>query len=115
MFSKKKIEAPLNEFDQVIVGNSLGKDAWKRLKKNKMAVIGMVVVIVYSLLAAFAMFLPIYPYDQIILDHQHLRPTFNKTAGDLMMETKLEDLYFKAWRSGSLVVTEEQSTQIKTW
>lgn len=115
MFSKKKIEAPLNEFDQVIVGNSLGKDAWKRLKKNKMAVIGMVVVIVYSLLAAFAMFLPIYPYDQIILDHQHLRPTFNKTAGDLMMETKLEDLYFKAWRSGSLVVTEEQSAQIKTW
>ena len=115
MFSKKKIEAPLNEFDQVVEGNSLSKDAWKRLKKNKMAVIGMIIVIVYSLLAAFAMFLPIYPYDQIILDHQHLRPTFNMTAGELMMENKLEDLYFKAWRSGSLVVTEKQSAQIKTW
>ena len=32
-----------------------------------------------------------------------------------MMETKLEDLYFKAWRSGSLVVTEAQSEQIKKW
>lgn len=112
---KKKKEAPLNEFDQVVVGNSLGKDAWRRLKKNKMAVIGMVIVIVYSLLATFAAFLPIYPYDQIILDHQHLRPTLNKTAGELMMEAKLQDLYFKAWRGGSLVMTEAESAQIKQW
>ncbi|MFA6682071.1 MAG: ABC transporter permease, partial [Sphaerochaeta sp.] len=111
----EKKEAPLNEFNQVVVGNSLTKDAWRRLKKNKMAVLGMVIVIVYSLLAAFATLLPIYPYDEIILDHQHLRPTWNKTAGDLMMESKLEDLYFKAWRSGSLVVTEAQSAQIKKW
>lgn len=111
----KKKEAPLNEFNQVVTGNSLTKDAWRRLKKNKMAVIGMVVVITYSLLAAFAAFLPIYAYDEIILDHQHLRPSWTKNAGDLMMETRLEDLYFKAWRSGSLVVTEQQSDQIKKW
>ncbi|MDY0244809.1 MAG: ABC transporter permease, partial [Sphaerochaeta sp.] len=104
---KKPKEAALNEFDQVVVGNSLGKDAWKRLKKNKMAVLGMIIVAIYSLLAASAMLLPIHPYDQIILDHQHLRPSFSKTAGDLMMETKLDDLYFKAWRAGSLEVTEE--------
>ena len=111
----KKKEAPLNEFNQLVAGNSLTKDAWRRLKKNRMAVLGMIIVIVYSLLAAFAMFLPIYAYDEIILDHQHLRPTLSKTAGDLMMETKLKDLYFKAWRSGSLVVTEEESLQIKKW
>ncbi|NLK05185.1 MAG: ABC transporter permease, partial [Spirochaetales bacterium] len=117
MFLKrnKNTNAALNEFAQVVEGNSLGKDAWRRLKKNKMAVVGMIIVIVYSLLAATAMFLPIYPYDQIILDHQHLRPSFSKTAGELMMETKLEDLYFKAWRAGSLVVTEEQSAQIRKW
>ncbi len=117
MFLKKsmKKETALNEFSQVVVGNSLSKDAWRRLKKNKMAVLGMIIVIVYSLLAASAMFLPIYPYDQIILDHQHLRPSYTKTAGDLMMETKLEDLYFKAWRAGTLIVTEEQSLQIKDW
>ena len=112
---KKPKEAALNEFDQVVVGNSLGKDAWKRLKKNKMAVLGMIIVAIYSLLAASAMLLPIHPYDQIILDHQHLRPSFSKTAGDLMMETKLDDLYFKAWRAGSLVVTEEESQQIEKW
>ncbi|MCK9599785.1 MAG: ABC transporter permease, partial [Sphaerochaeta sp.] len=112
--NKAKLTA-LNEFDQVVEGNSLGKDAFRRLKKNKMAVIGMIVVVVYSILAASAMFLPIHPYDQIILDHQHLRPSFTKNAGDLMMETKLEDLYFKAWRAGTLKVTEEQSAQIREW
>ncbi|WP_443022450.1 ABC transporter permease [Sphaerochaeta sp.] len=117
MFLKrnKQKEAALNEFDQVVEGNSLGKDAWRRLKKNKMAVLGMIVVIIYSILAATAPLLPIYPYDQIILDHQHLRPTLTKTAGDLMMETKLKDLYFKAWRAGTLHVTEAQSQQIKDW
>ena len=93
---KKHEESAINEFDQVVVGNSLTKDAWRRLKKNKMAVIGMIVVIVYSLLAAFAMFLPIYPYDQIILDHRHLPPTLTKNAGTLMMEARLKDLYLKA-------------------
>ena len=105
----------LNEFEQTIVGNSLGKDAWKRLKKNKMAVFGMIIVIIYTLLASFASFLPIYPYDEIILDHQHLPPTLNTTAGELMMKTKLEEVYFKAWKAGSLKVTEEQSAQVKQW
>ena len=112
---KKHEESAINEFDQVVVGNSLTKDAWRRLKKNKMAVIGMIVVIVYSLLAAFAMFLPIYPYDQIILDHRHLPPTLTKNAGTLMMDARLKDLYFKAWKGGSLIVTEQQSAKIKTW
>lgn len=117
MFLRKNTtkEKALNEFAQVVEGNSLGKDAFRRLKKNKMAVVGMIIVIIYSLLAATAMFLPIYPYDQIILDHQHLRPSMSKTAGDLMMETRLKDLYFKAWRAGSLVVTDAQSNQIRKW
>lgn len=110
-----KKEQIVNEFDQVVVGNSLTKDAWRRLKKNKMAVAGMIVVILYSLLAAFAGFLPIHPYHQIILDHRHLPPSFTKDAGTLMLEDRLKDLYFKAWRSGSLVVTEEESAQIKQW
>lgn len=72
----KKKEQAVNEFNQVVEGNSLGKDAWRRLKKNKMAVIGMVTVIVYVLLSAFAPLLPLHPYDEIILDHQQLPPRF---------------------------------------
>ena len=30
--------------DEPVVGTSLWKDAWKRLKRNKLAVLGMVVV-----------------------------------------------------------------------
>ena len=104
-----------NEFNQVVEGNSLGKDAWRRLKKNKMAVVGMIIVVIYSILAAAAPLLPIHPYDQIILDHQHLRPSFTRTSGEIMMENRLKDLYFKAWRSGELVVTEAQSAQIRKW
>jgi len=115
MLKKKSNEKAVNEFNQVVEGNSLGKDAWRRLKKNKMAVIGMVIVIVYALLALFASVLPIYPYDEIILEHQQLPPSFNTTAGELMMKTKKQELYFDAWKKGEMKVTEEQSAQINQW
>ena len=104
-----------NEFNQVVVGNSLTKDAWKRLRKNKMAVVGMVIVILYALLSAFAPILPLHPYDEIILDHQNLQPSFNTSAGELMMQNKKKDLYFKAWKNGTLILTEDQSALIKDW
>ncbi len=75
-----------NEFDQTIKGSSLNKDAWRRLKKNKMAIIGMYIVVFYSIIAVAAPILPIYSYKKIILDHQHLPSTLTKTAGELMYE-----------------------------
>ena len=113
--NKNTENAATNEFDQVVVGNSLTKDAWKRLRKNKMALIGMVIVIIYALLSAFAPILPLHPYDEIILDHQNLQPSWNKTAGELMLLNKKKDLYFKAWKDGSLILTEEQSNTIREW
>lgn len=115
IFKKKKEEHEVetNEFNQVLVGNSLMKDAWKRLKQNKMAVLGMAIVVVYAILALFAPLLPIHPYDEIILDHQNLPPSWDKTAGDLMMNDKLNDLYFQAWKSGRLVLNDELDAQIK--
>ena len=111
----KKKELATNEFNQVVQGTSLTKEAWKRLKKNKMAVLGLFVVIIYALLAASASLLPIYPYDEIILDHQNFRPSLTKTAGDLMMEAQLKDLYFDAWKNGELVLGEEADEQINRW
>jgi oligopeptide transport system permease protein len=111
----KKKEQAVNEFNQVVEGNSLGKDAWRRLKKNKMAVIGMVTVIVYVLLSAFAPLLPLHPYDEIILDHQQLPPSLHATAGELMMKNKLQDLYFQAWKNGELKLSENDNQQIKEW
>lgn len=119
MFNKKKKDenesGAVNEFDQVVEGNSLTKDAWKRLRKNKMAVIGLVIVCIYAFLSAFASFLPLYAYDEIVLDHQNLPPSWNTSAGDLMMQDKLEDLYFTSWKEGRLLLTDEQDAQIREW
>lgn len=113
--SKKNKNEALNEFNQVVVGNSLTKDAWRRLKKNKMAVISVVVVAIYILLAVTAPILPIYPYDQIILDHQHLKPSFSKNAGELLLEKKKADVYTQAWRQGRMSVTQEVEDQLWEW
>ncbi len=110
---KKNKNVATNEFNQEIVGNSLGKDAWKRLRKNKMAVLGMVLVIIYALISGFASFLPIYSYDTIILDHQDLPPTFTKTSGDLARQKLKEDLYAKAWKFKKLKVDKELDQKIR--
>lgn len=73
-----------NEFNQVVMGNSLSKDAWRRLRKNKMAVISVVIVAIYMLLAITAPILPIYSYDEIVNEHQNLLPSLTKTSGELM-------------------------------
>jgi oligopeptide transport system permease protein len=111
----KKTNSATNEFNQVIAGNSLTKDAWRRLKKNKMAVISVVIVSIYILLAIMAPILPIYPYDEIILDHQHLPPSLTRNAGDLLMEKRMADLFTQAWRQGRLEVTPEEEDMLWNW
>lgn len=109
---KKNQETAVNEFDQKIVGNSLGKDAWRRLKKNKMAVISIFVVAIYAFLSLFASVLPIYSYKEIILDHQHLRPSLTKTAGELMIEKKKKDIYFMAYKNGRVEISDEERAKV---
>ena len=112
---QKTEEAQVNEFNQVVEGNSLSKDAFRRLKKNKMALVSMVVVIIYALLSAFAPILPIYSYEEIVLDHQNLPPSLTKTSGELMKESMLSNIFAMAWRSGRLVVSEKEDAQLKVW
>lgn len=112
---KKKKEVATNEFNQTIEGTSLSKEAWKRLKKNKLAVFGMIVVIFYSIIALSADYLPIYPYDEAVTDHKNLPPSFTKTSGELMLEKKLQELYFQEWKMKNLVVGEEADAQINAW
>jgi oligopeptide transport system permease protein len=112
---KKQLPQTMNEFDQVVKGNSLSKDAWRRLKKNKMAVISVIIVSIYILLAVCAPILPIYPYDEIILDHQNLKPSLTKTSGELMFEKRLADLFTQAWRQGRLTLSEEQDAILEIW
>jgi oligopeptide transport system permease protein len=86
-FSRKKVDAALNEFSQNVKPVSLTQDAWKRLKKNRMAVAGMVIVGVYVAVSLLAPVLPLYPYYRQEMAHINLPPSF-KPAGQVMIRTR---------------------------
>ena len=90
--TKEKVDDP----SQPIKGVSLWKDAWRRLKKNKMAMIGLVVVIIYMLFSILAPVLPIYSYKFQILEHQYLPPSLTKTAGEVLHEKERNYAYLVA-------------------
>jgi oligopeptide transport system permease protein len=106
---KQKEGLQVNELNQPEKGNSLSRDAWNRLKKNHMAMAGLVLVIVYTILSVAAPILPIYSYKRIISDHQDLPPSFRKTAGELWYEKELKSIQGKAEREGRSVSSEEEA------
>lgn len=112
-YEKEEQAGQFNEFQQEIKGNSLTSDAWRRLKKNKMAVASLIVVIVYAFLSLFAPFLPIYSHTKIILEHQNLRPSLTQTAGELMYEKKEKELYAIAAKRADLGLSEEEEERVE--
>ncbi len=72
-----------NGIEKPVKGISLWNDAWKRLKKNKMAMFGMIVIAIYSMLSLLAPILPIHSYKFQVVEHRFLPPSF-KTAGELL-------------------------------
>jgi oligopeptide transport system permease protein len=86
-FSRKKVDAALNEFNQNLKPVSLSQDAWKRLRKNKMAIFGLVVVLVYIVISIFAPLLPIYPFERQEIQHTYLPPSLEK-AGVVMIRAR---------------------------
>ena len=86
-FTRKKIDEALNEFNQNIKPVSLYKDTWKRLRKNKMALVGMIIVSAYFIVALLAPVLPFYPYERQEMQHIHLPPSFDR-AGVVMLRNR---------------------------
>ena len=64
-------------------GVSLGQDAWRRLRRNRMAMVSLVTIIAIGLLAFFAPMLPFAPPDKHHTDLQYespaLSPLFART------------------------------------
>lgn len=104
-----KETALTNEFHQAVKGNSLTRDAWKRLKKNKMAVISLIMIILYALISLLAPILPIHSHTKIILEHQNLRPSFSKTAGELLLEKMDKELFAIATKQAVTLTPEEKA------
>jgi oligopeptide transport system permease protein len=89
----------VNELNQPVKGVSLWFDAWRRLRKNKMAMGGLVVMIIYAIISLSAGILPIYSYKQQVLEHQYLPPS-SKPAGQLLIDNKVELLTAFAEKQG---------------
>ena len=81
-------ERARNQFDQPIKGVSLWRDAWRRLRRNRLALVGLEVIAFYVIVAGLAAVLPIHSYKQQVIDHDHLPPSFTKTAGQLLYERR---------------------------
>jgi oligopeptide transport system permease protein len=107
-------EAVVNEFDQPMEGVSLTKDAWRRLKKNHMAMAGLVIVVLYALLALTAPILPIHSFRYQVSEHRDLPPSLTKTAGELWYERVETRLYALAAREGRTTLNEEDRAQLET-
>src|SRR3979490_1686963 len=59
-----------------IAGRSLWQDAFARLKRNRAAVVSLVVLAVIALLAVFAPLLSPYPFDEVDFDKIGVPPDF---------------------------------------
>ncbi len=75
-----------NEQLQTVRRISLGQDAWRRLKKNRLALAGLVIVIAYSLICLLAPILPFYSFSYQVPEHNFLPPSLTKTGGELWLE-----------------------------
>lgn len=66
---------------QLVEGSSLWQDAWRRLKKNKLAIFGAIVLIFVVAASLFGPALSSYSYDQINLDRGSEPPSFEHWFG----------------------------------
>jgi oligopeptide transport system permease protein len=110
-FSRKKADAVLNEFNQHVKSVSLGQDAWKRFRKNKMAVFGLAVVLLYAVVSILVPVLPVYPFERQEIQHIYLPPSLEK-AGVVMIRTRESYLARVMAREGRTGYNEAEQAEL---
>ncbi len=68
--------ASILEDAQRLKGVSLGKDAWRRLRRNRVAMFSLWTLVTAYLFAIFTPLLPLQPPQRILTDRQFQPPTF---------------------------------------
>jgi len=106
-------EATVNELNQPLKGVSLWKDAWRRLKKNKMAIYGLVMVVIYAVVSLSASILPIYSYKRQVIEHQYLPPSITKTAGELLLEREESIMLAMARKMGRDQLNDQEKDKLQ--
>ena len=102
----------LNEFNQSVKPVSLWDDAWRRLKKNKMALAGLFVVGFYFAVSILAPILPIYLYSEQVIIHQNLPPSF-RDAGSLMLHRRTVEMTKQAKKEGRAELSAAQKDELR--
>jgi oligopeptide transport system permease protein len=67
--------------------SSIWTDAWRRLRRNRMALASMVVIALYAALCLTAPLLPLHPYAEQVVAHENLPPSL-RPAGQVMLEAR---------------------------
>jgi oligopeptide transport system permease protein len=81
-----KTNQAVNEFNQQVKPVSLWADAWKRLQKNRMALAGLWIVIIYFAVSLFAPVLPLLGFADQEMHFTNLPPSF-RPAGEVALTT----------------------------
>lgn len=106
-----KRDSLTNEFNQAMKPVSLWTDAWRRLRKNRMAFAGLILIGFYTILTLASPILPIYPYEQQITAHQNLPPSF-RPAGEMMLQTTTAYMKLVMENDGRTEFNDEEKAQI---
>lgn len=101
------------QINRPVKGVSLWADAWRRLRRNKMAAGGGIMLIVYAVLSLAAPILPIYSYRQQVLEHQYLPPSF-RTAAALIYGKAEQGLLLQAEREGRTQLNATEVAELET-
>jgi len=62
-------------------------EAWRRLRRNRMALASLAVIVLYALVTLGAPLLPVHPYAEQVVAHENLPPSL-RPAGELMLAAR---------------------------
>ena len=81
MSKKVKNVAPAGEEEDLLKQTSLWKDSWRRLKKNKLAMLGLIIILILIFCTVFAGVLTPYDYAKQDLANKFLYPSLKHPFG----------------------------------
>ena len=91
----EKVEVGLKEAESINRPSlTYWKDVWRRLKENKLAMLGLVIIVVLILMAIFAPIFSRYTYDAQSLKERNLSPSSMHWFGT---DSLGRDLWTRAW------------------
>jgi len=85
------INKAVNEFNQQVKPVSLWADAWRRLAKNRMALIALWIVVIYAAVGLLAPILPIFDYSHQEIMFQNIPPSL-RPAGEVAVDQATKKL-----------------------